>query len=149
MLDRFVPPQAKDIALLIARVGVGVVMLAHGIQKLGGGIGGTAKGFTMMGVPAPTLSALYATVVEVAGGALLIIGALVPLVGVLMFLDMAGAFLFVHMSHGLFAEKGGFELVLALGVASLLLAATGSGKYGVDALFARRSKAAETVPAAG
>lgn len=147
MLDRFIPPQAKDIALLIARVAVGIIMLAHGIQKLGGGIGGTAKGFTMMGVPAPTISALYATVVEVAGGALLIVGALVPLAGVLLFLDMAGAFLFVHMSHGIFAEKGGFELVLALGVACLLFAATGSGKYGVDALFAGRPKTEETVSA--
>lgn len=147
MLDRFIPPQATDIALLIARVGVGIVMLAHGIQKLGGGIGGTAKGFTMMGVPAPALSAVYATVVEVAGGALLIVGALVPLAGLLLFLDMAGAFLFVHMSHGVFAEKGGFELVLTLGVACLLFAATGSGKFGVDALLARRTRTEETVPA--
>lgn len=145
MLDRFIPPQAKDIALLIARVGVGIVMLAHGIQKLGGGIGGTAKGFTMMGVPAPTLSAIYATVVEVAGGALLIVGALVPLAGLLLFLDMAGAFLFVHMSHGVFTQNGGFELVLALGVACLLFAATGSGKYGVDAVFARRTQDKEPV----
>ena len=148
MLDRLVPPQSKDVALLIARIGIGIVFIAHGVQKLGGGLGGAIKGFTMMGVPAPAISAVYATVVEILGGALLVLGALMPLAGILLFLDMAGAFLFVHAGNGLFVEKGGFELVLVLGVASLVFAAAGSGKFGIDALIARRG-AAEKVPAGG
>lgn len=146
MLDRFIPSQAKDVALLLARIGVGIVFIAHGLQKLGGGgLGGTIKGFTMMGVPAPAISAVYATVVEVVGGVLLIVGALMPLVGILLFLDMAGAFLFVHAGNGLFVDKGGFELVLTLGVASLVFAAAGSGRFGVDALLTGRG--AQKVPA--
>lgn len=140
MLDRLVPAQLKDLALLLARVGVGIIFIAHGWQKITeGGIGGTAKGFETMGVPAPTISAGYATVVELVGGAALILGALLPLVGLLLFLDMAGAFVFVHMSHGLFADKGGFELVLALGAAALLLGALGSGRYGLDTWLGRRA----------
>ncbi|HEY3685018.1 MAG TPA: DoxX family protein [Streptosporangiaceae bacterium] len=145
MLDRFIPPRAADAALLVARIGVGVVFIAHGWQKLsGGGIGGTAKAFTMMGVPAPTISAAYAIVVEILGGAALVLGVAVPLAGLLLFLDMAGAFLTVHVGNGLFVDKGGFELVLVLGVASLLLAGAGSGKFGLDALFAGKRAPAET-----
>lgn len=147
MLDRFIPPHGKDVALLIARIGVGVIFIAHGWQKLSeGGLGGTAKGFTMIGIPAPTISAGYAIFVEVVGGAALVLGALVPLFGILLFLDMAGAFWFVHAGHGLFSQQGGFELVLVLGVACLLLAGIGSGRFGVDALFSARR---ERVPAAG
>jgi len=147
MLDRFIPSQAKDVALLIARVVIGVVFIAHGLQKLtGGGVGGTAKGFAMMGIPAPTLSALYAIVVELAGGLALIAGALVPLVSVLLILDMAGAFWFVHASKGFFAETGGFEYVLVLAIICLVFAATGSGRYGLDAAIGRR-RAPEEVAA--
>jgi len=139
MLDRFIPPQAKDVALLIARVVIGIVFIAHGWQKLsGGGVGGTAKGFEMMGIPAPTLSALYAIVVEIGGGLLLIAGALVPLAGVLIILDMAGAFWFVHAGKGFFSESGGFEYVLVLAIICLVFVATGSGKFGLDAVVARR-----------
>lgn len=149
MLDRFVPPRATDVALLVARVAVGIVFIAHGWQKLsGGGFGGTAKAFTMMGVPAPGISAAYAMIVEIVGGAALVLGAAVPLAGILLVLDMAGAFLTVHVSHGLFVDKGGFELVLVLGVAALLLAAAGSGRYGVDALVTARRTTADKEPAA-
>ena len=147
MLDRYIPARARDVALLVARIAVGVVFIAHGWQKLGGGIGGTAKMFTMMGVPVPGVSAVYATFVELVGGAALIVGAAVPLFGALLFLDMAGAFVFVHAGHGLFADKGGFELVLTLGVAALLLAATGSGRFGLDALITTRRITPNAVPA--
>ena len=64
---------SRDLILLIARVGLGVVFIAHGWQKYRtNGIDGTATGFDQMGVPAPTLSAYYATAVELIGGAALI-----------------------------------------------------------------------------
>lgn len=147
MLDRYIPARARDVALLVARIAVGIVFIAHGRQKLSGGIGGTAKMFTMMGVPAPGVSAVYATFAELAGGAALVVGAAVPLFGVLLFLDMAGAFVFVHAGHGLFADKGGFELVLTLGVTALLLAATGAGRFALDALITSRRTTPETAAA--
>ena len=150
MLDRFVPPQAKDYALLIARLVIGIVFIAHGVQKLTeGGVGGTAKGFAMMGIPAPTLSALYAIVVEVGGGVLLLAGALVPLVSVLIILDMAGAFWFVHASKGFFSQTGGYEYVLVLAIVCLVFLATGSGRFGLDAVFARRGDREPEKAAAG
>jgi putative oxidoreductase len=74
--------------------------------------------------------------VETVGGAALILGVAVPLVALLLVLDMLGAFLFVHLGHGLFVEETGAELVLALGAAALVFAAVGPGRYSVDAAFA-------------
>lgn len=135
------PPAARDLALLLARIGLGVVFLAHGWRKLrDGGVDGTAAGFAATGVPAPQASAWFATVVELVGGGLLVLGVLVPLVGLLLFLDMVGALVFVHAGSGVFVADGGWELVVALGVGSLVVAASGSGRYGADGLLTLRRR---------
>ncbi|MFI5707359.1 DoxX family protein [Kribbella sp. NPDC051620] len=124
---------SRDLVLLITRVGLGVVFIAHGWQKFRtNGLDGTAAGFDQMGVPAPTLSAYYAAAVELVGGAALVLGVLTTVAGVLLALDMAGAFLFVHMSNGVFVADGGWELVVVLGLFSLALAAVGAGRFSVD-----------------
>jgi putative oxidoreductase len=132
-----VPAPPRDIALLLARIGLGTVFLAHGWQKLDtNGIDGTAAFFDSVGVPLPTVAAWFSALVETVGGAALILGVAVPLVALLLVLDMLGAFLFVHLGHGLFVEKTGAELVLALGAAALVFAAVGPGRYSLDAAFA-------------
>lgn len=124
---------ARDLVLLIARAGLGVVFIAHGWQKFStNGLDGTAAGFEKMGVPAPTLSAYYAAAVELIGGAALVLGVLTTVAGVLLALDMVGAFLFVHMSNGVFVATGGWELVVILGLFSLAVAAVGAGRFSVD-----------------
>ena len=50
----------KDVALLLGRIGVAVVFLAHGLQKWDNGIGGTAKFFESAGIPLPTAAAVFA-----------------------------------------------------------------------------------------
>lgn len=132
-------PVAHDIVALLTRLGVGVIFVLHGWQKLHTwGIGGTSASFEKMGVPAAHASALYATFVELLGGIALIIGAALPIFGVLLFLDMVGAYVFVHASHGLISPMGG-ELVWALGLASLLVGVAG-GKFSVDHLLTRRGR---------
>ena len=135
------PAPVRDAALLLLRVAVGAIFLAHGLQKLlTNTIDGTAAFFTQAGVPLPTVSAWAATILEIVGGAALIVGIAVPLAGVLLALDMLGAFVFVHAGNGLFVTKNGYELVLALGAASLALAAVGAGRFSLDhALFGRRA----------
>ena len=126
----------QDIALLIGRIALGIVLIAHGWQKLFTfGIGGTAASFEQMGVPVPTVSASFAVIVELLGGVLLIIGFVVPLVGLLVAINMAGALLFVHASSGIFVGDGGYELVLVIGAVGLLFAGLGAGRYSVDCLF--------------
>ena len=140
------PAPARDLALLIARVGLGVIFIAHGWQKLvTNGVEGTAGFFDSVGVPLPTLSAWFATLVELVGGGLLVLGLAVPVAGLLLAVDMVGAWLFVHRGSGVFVTENGWELVLALGVASLVLAAVGAGKYSVDHLLARRSSGRTSV----
>ncbi|TCO51394.1 hypothetical protein EV646_101377 [Kribbella antiqua] len=62
---------------------------------------------------------------------------LTPVVGVLLALDMAGALAFVHLSNGVFAADGGWELVGVLGLLSLTLAAVGAGRVSLDNIFTR------------
>ena len=66
-----------------------------------------------------------------------------PVAGALLAANMLGAYLFVHAGNGIFVAKSGYELVLALGVASLLLAAVGAGRISLDhAIFGRRARSA-------
>lgn len=134
---------ARDVVLLVGRVLLGVVLFAHGFQKLFGyGLIGVTASFTKMGVPLPAVSAGYASVVELAGGALLILGAATTVVSVLVALDMVGA----TVTTGSFLNgvilsgtTHGWELEGVILVGALLLLTTGAGRFSVDhALLARR-----------
>lgn len=139
--DRF--PVLRDFGLLMGRLALGTILLAHGLQKLTDiGLDSVTRGFADMGIPFPSLAAHYSTWVEILGGLALILGLLVPVFGVLIVLDMVGAYWFVHRDNGVFVNEGGFELVLLIGATALLLAATGSGRFGLDALLWRRSGSA-------
>ncbi len=130
----------RDLVLLVARVGLGVLMIAHAKLEydFGGGLAGVGRLFAQAGVPLPTLTGPANVLFELVGGIAMIVGVAVPVVGVLMALNMIGAWVFVHTS-GLFAmDHNGPELVIALGLLSLVLAVTGSGRLGLDHLIARR-----------
>ncbi|MET0197882.1 DoxX family protein [Rhodococcus sp. RS1C4] len=134
----------RDIATLVARIGLGIVFIAHGWQKLNtNGLDATKAGFEGMGVPLPAASAYFATFVELIGGVALVVGIFTPIIGILLFLDMLGAFLFVHYDLGVFVSEGGYELVLALGVGALLIAATGAGRFSLDAATGGRTSFAK------
>ncbi|MFG1946081.1 DoxX family protein [Nonomuraea sp. NPDC048826] len=124
-----------DVAALVARVVIGVIFVAHGLQKWTQGLAATGAGFGEMGVPLPQASAAFATIVEVVGGALLILGLGVRIVALLLLVDMVGAVLFAHLGNGVFVQDNGWELAAALGAASLLLLATGGGRIGVDGII--------------
>jgi putative oxidoreductase len=142
------PAPARDIAVLLTRVAVGLVFLAHGWQKLfTNGIDGTAAFFDQAGVPAASAAAWFAALVELAGGAALVVGLAVPVAGLLLLADMLGAFVFVHAGAGLFVEQGGSELVLTLGAAALVLAVLGAGRLSVDHLLAGRRRTGRPVGA--
>lgn len=128
-----------DTGLLLLRLVLGVILIAHGLQKvLVDGIPGVAAGFGGMGVPAPDVAAVVVVAVELLGGALLIVGLGTRVVAVLSTINMAVALVLVHLSAGFFAADGGYEFVLLLAIVSLALALTGPGRISVDALFRRR-----------
>ncbi|MEV0105884.1 DoxX family protein [Nocardia sp. NPDC050799] len=130
----------RNLLILLARVGLGVVFLAHGWQKfVTNGIDATQRGFESMGAPLPGISAILAAAIELAGGAGLILGVITPVWAVLLFADMVGAYLIAHMGNGLFVNSGGSELVIGLGTGALLLLCTGVGRFSVDRLLGDRA----------
>ena len=140
------PSTARDALLLVARVLVGVVLIAHGWQKfVQYGIGGTAGSFATMGVPLPAVSAVYSAVVELVGGAALLAGAVTVVAGALVVLDMLGAFLLVHVGNGVFVTDNGFELVWAIAAVALALMAAGAGRFSVDHAVLNRRRVNATV----
>lgn len=140
---RTLPSSVRDAALLVARLLLGVVLIAHGSQKVfTWGIGGTAQAFEGMGVPLAPVSAVFSALVELVGGALLLVGAATAVVGVLVVLNMVGAALIVHAPNGIMVSNGGWELVGVIAAAALVLAAVGAGRYSVDhAIAGRRTPA--------
>lgn len=138
-----------DVVALLARCGVGMVFIAHGWQKIQVGVTLTGRNLDAIGTPLPTAAAVYSTFVELLGGAALILGVALPAAGALLFIDMAGALIFVHGKHGIFLVDGGrvrngFELVLVLGLAALVFAVGGGGRLTLDHwLFGRRDTSDE------
>ena len=135
----------RNIAGLLARVAVGIVLIMHGWQKFFQyGIGGTTASFAQMGVPLPGVSAVFAATVELFGGAALILGIGLPVVGLLIAIDMAGAFVFAKLGAPLIAPSGGqLELVLLVGG---LLAGFAGGAYSVDRILFRAKENATPQP---
>ena len=84
------------------------------------------------GVPQPFVTASIVAGVELVAGIALVAGILTPLAGILLGVDMAGALYFVHATNGPFVSQNGWELVVALGVGALLVAAVGAGRFSVD-----------------
>jgi putative oxidoreductase len=105
-------PTAVDISLLVLRVVVGVIFVAHGAQKLLGAFDGPGltKTVEMMGSPLGYL----VTVGEFFGGIGLIFGFLSRFSAASLIVIMIGAIAMVHGKNGFFQSAGGFEYNLAL-----------------------------------
>jgi putative oxidoreductase len=130
----------------VLRVALSLVFIAHGAQKLfgiwgGGGLSGTASGFSQMGIEPAYWLAAVAGVVEFGGGILLLLGAFTLIAAVLLALQMAAAIWLVHLAHGFFLP-GGFEFNLTLIAALVSLMLTGAGALSVDGRRASHAAAA-------
>lgn len=121
------------VAPLVARVIVGVIMAAHGLDKLLDGPAGFAETLTGLGLPAPLVLAWVVTAIELGGGALLIVGALTRIAALLHIAVLVGAIALVKIDLGLIAEQGvGAELDLALIAGLIVVALLGPGRPSVD-----------------
>ncbi|MCV2489234.1 DoxX family protein [Geodermatophilus sp. YIM 151500] len=139
----------RDVVLLVGRIGLGVLMIGHAklMYDVGGSLAGIGRLFAQMDIPLASVTGPANVLFEFVGGIAMIVGAVVPIIGVLMALNMAGAWFFVHTS-GLYAmDRNGPELVIAVGLLGLVLAVTGSGRFGVDHLIVRRLRLRSRTPA--
>jgi putative oxidoreductase len=127
-----------SLGLLLARVVVGLLMAAHGTQKLFGWFGGyglhkTGDFFAQLGFRPGRAFAAAASVAEVTSGLLIALGLLGPIGPALLISVMIVAAVTVHWGQGLFASTNGIELPLLYAAAGVALALTGPGSYSLDA----------------
>lgn len=132
--------QTLSIGLLVARVVIGLLMAAHGAQKLFGWFGGygldkTGEFFVHLGFQPGRAFAAAASVSEIVSGLLVALGFLGPIGPAVMISVMIVAAVTVHWEHGLFASTNGIELPLLYAAVAFGLALTGPGSYSLDALF--------------
>jgi putative oxidoreductase len=137
----------RDVVLLLARIGLGVIMIAHAKLEWdfgGGSLAGVGQLFAQSGIPLPAISGPANVLFEFVGGVAMIVGLAVPIVGVLMALNMVGAWVLVHTSPLFSMDHNGPELAIMIGLLSLVLAVVGSGRFGIDHLITARRRARVT-----
>ena len=127
---------ALNLALLLLRVWIGTVMLAHGIRHIfgGGKIKGTGGWFESLGMKPGIVHAWLASLTEIGAGAGLVLGLFTPLCAAGVIGTMFVAFVTNHFKNGFFIfRKGeGYEYVLTLTCAALALGALGAGRVSLD-----------------
>ena len=134
------------IASLSLRIPVGIILLAHGAQKLFGAFGGyglegTGQWMASIGLEPGYLMALLAGSAEFFGGLALIIGLLARPAALVAAFTMLIAIVTVHLENGLFLSNNGYEFGLALLAAAVSIVFAGAGSLSVDSLIAKRLSA--------
>ncbi len=123
--------------LLIIRLGVGLIVAAHGAQKLFGWWGGAGMtGWTQMvrklRIRPAGPWAWVAALAEFGGGLMVALGLLTPLAALAVAGSMVVAIATVHLSKGFWNGKGGYEFNLLILATLIGLAFTGGGAYSLD-----------------
>jgi putative oxidoreductase len=124
---------AIDAALLILRIGVGLVILAHGINHARGRER-TTKWFASIGFRSPGVQWFLSTASEIGVALLLIAGALTSLAAAGLVAVMFVAFWSVHRSNGFFIFRPGegWEYVAILALTGVVIAVAGPGEASAD-----------------
>jgi putative oxidoreductase len=136
----------RDLALLVARLGLGSILILHGWirwQGQGQGVQRQIEYLTQFGTPYPAVAAWGAIALELIGGLLLAIGALTPVVALAVLVEQILIIVYTNWykgpdllsSDGTYA--GGYEYNIALALLALLLMVFGAGRISVDRLFSR------------
>jgi putative oxidoreductase len=134
-----VSPNLVDTAHGILRIAAGLLFMQHGVQKLFGWLGG----FGPEGGAAPLFSLFgLAGVLEVFGGALIVLGLLTRPVALILILEMLFAYVRVHLPQGFWPILNGGELALLYAGIYLYLAAAGSGRFALDRVLRRGAEPA-------
>lgn len=131
-------PAVRDFALLVLRLVLGAVFVAHGFNHwFDVGMAETGRQFADLGVPEPQLSAYLTGTVELIGGAFLAVGLLTTITASLLVLLVLAAGYFVHLGNGFFIENGGVEYPLVLAAALFIITVFGTGRASLDGVLTR------------
>jgi putative oxidoreductase len=123
-----------DLGLLVLRLVLGGMFVAHGLDKLFGwftdlGMGATEQMLTQFGFTEPKILAWVLAVSETAGGALLVLGLFTP-AGAAAVLGVMANVIAISWNRDQFL--GGVELELMFAAAALALLFTGPGRIAID-----------------
>jgi putative oxidoreductase len=126
------------LGLLVLRLALGTLMIAHGYQKLFGGMGQFMGMLSHMGI-SPWMG--YLTVAaEFGGGILIVLGFLTRLAALAILIDMLVAIFKVHLHNGLFSKNGGFDLPMVCGAIAFSLIWSGAGPIAMDWLWGSKGR---------
>jgi putative oxidoreductase len=127
-----------DLALLVLRVVVGVVIMGHGLLKIGWvGKGGTLTGtggwFDSIGLRPGVFWAAVAVLAEAGGGLLTILGLGGPIGPGLVAGDLVVVTIVAHLPKGFWAQEGGWEFPVPVAAGAFAIALIGNGRWSLDA----------------
>jgi putative oxidoreductase len=130
-------PSNAGLGALILRMPIGLILAAHGSQKLFGwfggyGLEGTGQFMASIGLNPGFLMAMLSGSAEFFGGVCLMLGLLTRPAAVVTALTMLVALFWVHWGKGFFMDSHGIEYALALLSATSALALLGGGSYSLD-----------------
>src|SRR5829696_103918 len=127
----------SDLGLLVVRLALGPMLMAHGWNKIfgQGGLVGTAGWFEGLGLHPGWLHARLAAFAELAVGMLVTTGILTGLASTGFVALMVVATLTDHRGKGYFVFKGGCEYTVLVAMVAVALAALGPGAWSLDHVF--------------
>jgi putative oxidoreductase len=125
-----------DLGLLVVRLIIGGLFMGHGVGKLfgwfgQGGVNGTGAFFESVGYKPGEELAIVAGIVELAAGAMLVFGFMIPLGAAIIIGDMINA-AWVKSEAGFWVADDGYEYEFVLIFLALALTITGTGAYALD-----------------
>ena len=129
--------------ITVLRIIVGILLMAHGSQKLFGffggyGLEGTGQYMTSLGLNPGYLMALMSGSAEFFGGLALFLGLLARPAALVVTIMLVVAIFSVHIHNGLFMANNGYEYALALTAASIAILIEGAGRLSLDRAIATR-----------
>jgi len=131
-----------DLALVLLRVVIGGIVMAHGLLKLGlvgkgGSIPGVAGWFNSMGLRPGLFWAYVAVLAEAGGGLLTVLGLGGPIGPGVVAADLVVVTIVAHWPQGFWAGGGkvGWEFPVPLAAGALAIALAGNGQWSLDRLF--------------
>lgn len=122
---------STDTALLLVRVGLALVFIAHGWAKFSD-MEGTVGFFASIGLA--SFFAYAIATIELVGGVAMLLGMYTGVAGVLLAVTMLGAIGLVKINAGFL---GGYEFDIMLFLSAIAVALAGSGKYTAKYLVKR------------
>ena len=126
-------------SLTLLRIFLGFAFAYHGALRLfvPQNLAGSIAYFTQVGIPYAQFSVYIVGIIEIACGLLLFFGLFTRGAAFVVMLELIYIFFKVHLRNGLLAGNNGYEFVLLLIAALLIILVNGAGHLSLGKLFGK------------